>query len=267
MNRLHARPALLSGGLLSGAFSGALAAGMILAGAAHAQGVEAPANSVLAPSPPPASEGTPPSGYAWGGGWMSNHYAGAYGGGMLALNPNRSLWEDGFAVRGDISAGRYSYNAIDRHVGLFDGDLLVGYRKATEAGNFGGYVGVAHIKHDNNDPAARLRGSKTGVAVLGEYSNTINKKVEVNLQGRYAEPFSSWSVSGRALWKMGDYQWFGPQVSFLRNDDYKEMTVGPLLKTMTSFGEVGLSGGWRHPIDSNNKDGYFASVYVAVPIR
>lgn len=252
-----------------GTFSAALIAGLALTGAAHAQGVEAAGNTSLAPAVP-VTEGAPAEGYAWGGGWVSNHYDGGYAGLMEALNSQHSLWEDGAVLRADLSAGRYSYSApgfVDKHVELFDGDVAVGYRKATASGTFGGYVGVAHISHHNNDPAASIRGSKTGVALLGEYSNTINKKFEVDLQGRYASPFSTASVSGQALWKMGDYAWVGPQVSFVRNDSYKEMTVGPLVKVRTSFGEVGLSGGYRHALKSNGSDGYFASVYLAVPFH
>lgn len=265
MNRLLARPKALLG-----ASAAALALGLTLPGAASAQGVEIPAGSSLTPSAP-VTEGAPPRGYAWGGAWISNHYAGGYAGVMQSLSSDRSLWEDGYVLRLDANGGGYSYSApgfVDRNVGFFDGDVMVGYRKSSAAGNFGGYMGLVHISHDNADPAAPIRGSKTGVAAAGEYSNTFDKRVEVALQGRYASPFSTWSASGRALWKVTDYAWLGPQVTYVENDaPYKEMTVGPLLKFNTSFGEVGISGGYRHPIDSDAGDGYFASVYLSVPVR
>lgn len=248
----------------------AFVAGLAAAGIAHAQTSGEPASSSVSPSVP-AAEGAPPAAYVWAGGWFSNHYAGGYAGGMKALNKDNSLWDDGFVVRLDVSGGRYTYNApgfLDKNIGTVDADVMLGYRNNTDKGTFGVYVGPAYLTHDNSDPAASIRGSKTGAAVLAEYSNTINKNLEVYLQGRFATPFSTYSTTGRVLYKIADDVWLGPQVTLNGNDaPYKELTAGPFLKFNTHFGEIGFTGGYRHPMKSGNADGYFASVYFAVPIR
>lgn len=248
----------------------ALAAAAVAPGAAHAQASAQPASSAVSPSVP-TETAAPPTAYGWGGVWFSNHYAGGYGGVMQSLKPDGSLWEDGPAMRFDVSGGQYTYNNgpayVGEEIGVVDVDLMVGYRKFTQSGTFSGWVGPAFIQHDNPDPAASIRGSKLGAAVLGEYQNTFNKNLEVSLQGRFATPFSTWSAAARGLYKVSGPLWVGPQVTLYGNDNYKELTVGPFAKLNTSFGEVGVSGGYRHPITSGNKDGYFASVYFSVPLR
>jgi len=250
----------------------ALAAAGLAPGAAHAQTSAQPASSaVTTPTPVDGDAAAPPTAYGWGGVWFSNHYAGGYGGVMQSLKRDGSLWEDGPVMRLDVSGGQYTYNNapayVGEEVGIVDADIMVGYRKFTDSGTFSGWVGPAYIEHDNPDPAAAIRGSKFGAAFLGEYQNTFNKNLEVSLQGRFATPFSTWSAAARGLYKVSGPLWLGPQATLYGNDDYKELTVGPFAKLNTSFGEVGVTGGYRHPMTSGNKDGYFASVYFAVPLR
>ena len=47
---------------------------------------------------------------------------------------------------------------------------------------------------------------------------------------------------------------------------YRESTFGAVMKVNAKFGEVGLSGGYRHVYTSGHSDGYFASAYVGIPI-
>jgi len=208
-------------------------------------------------------------GYAWAGGWASNHYSGGYAGALVALSSDKSLYDDGLALRADVSGGNYTYNApgfVDKSVGLVDADAMLGYRHNTDVGTFAGYVGLAYMSHDNPDRAARLRGSETGVALVGEYQNNIQKSTQLYLQARYASPFETWSGSGRVLWKVSDKVWVGPQVSLYRNKTYDEVSGGPFLKLDLGGGEIGVSAGVRHPTRSGNADGYYASAYFALPI-
>lgn len=249
----------------------ALAAAMAMAGAAHAQTSAEPASAAVSPSVAPVAGAQAPSAYAWGGAWFSNHYAGGYGGAMKALNADNSLWDDGAVVRVDVSGGRYTYNAVgfsDEDVGIVDATVMVGYRKNTDNGSFSAYVGPAYIEHDNDDPAASIRGSEFGAAVLAEYVNRPSQNVELYLQGRFSSPFSTYGGAARALYRVSEGVWLGPQVTLYGNDaTYQEITVGPFAKVNTTFGEIGVTGGYRHPTKSGNKDGYFASVYFALPLR
>jgi hypothetical protein len=248
----------------------ALIAGLAVAGIAHAQASGEPASSSLSPSVP-AVEGAPPAAYVWAGTWFSNNYVGGYGGVMKALNHDDSLWDDGFVVRLDASGGHYTYNApgfSNVSVGTVDADVMLGYRKNTDAGNIGAYVGPSYLTHDNPDRAASIRGSQVGAAFLTEYANTFNKNLEVYLQGRFSTPFSTYSAAGRVLYKVVGDVWVGPEMTLYGNDSpYQEITVGPFVKLNTHFGEVGVSGGYRHPFKAGNADGYFASVYFSLPIR
>jgi hypothetical protein len=247
----------------------ALAAAMALGGAAHAQGNQEPTSPAVTPAVP-VTEGAAPSGYAWAGGWFSNHYSGGYAGVLKALNADKSLYDDGFAVRGDISGGSYTYNApgfVDRSVNVVDADVMAGYRHSTGIGNFSGYVGLAYVDHDNPDPSAQLRGSKTGLGLIGEYQNNPDKDTQVYVQARYASPFETWSGSARVLWKVTEKVWVGPQVAVYRNKTYDEVSGGPFLKVDTGRGELGFSAGYRHPTKSGNADGYYATAYFALPLR
>ncbi|WP_293681267.1 cellulose biosynthesis protein BcsS [uncultured Phenylobacterium sp.] len=247
----------------------AFVAGLVLAGVAHAQGSASSASSSPTPAAP-ATEGAPPSGYAWAGAWVSNDYAGGYAGALRTFNADNSLYDSGFAVRGDISGGEYSYSApgfLDRNVSLVDADVMVGYRKRAGAGTLSGYVGLAYIDHDNPDPAARPRGSKTGLALRGEYQITPDSRTEIHLQARYATPFQTWSGSGRVLWKVSDRVSLGPEVSLTRNSRHREVSVGPHMKLRTGAGELGFSAGYRHPTKSGAADGYYAAAYLAAPFR
>jgi len=248
----------------------ALIAGLAVTGIAHAQTSTGPASSSLSPSVP-VVEGAPPSAYAWAGAWFSNHYAGGYGGAMKALNRDNSLWDDGFVVRLDASGGHYNYYTAglsNVNVSTVDADVMLGYRKNTDIGNISAYVGPSYLTHNNPDPAAPIHGSKVGATFLAEYNNTVNKNLEFYLQGRFATPFSTYSAAGRVLYKVAGDVWLGPEVTLYGNNaPYQEISVGPFLKVNTHFGEVGFSGGYRHPVRAGNADGYFASVYFAVPLH
>lgn len=245
----------------------ALIAGLAIAGAANAQ-ESAGTSSATIPGAP-VTEGAPPSGYAWGGAWISNHYQGGYAGAVKALNAENSLYESGFAIRGDINVGEYGYNTsglTDHEVGLVDADLMLGYRSSTEGGTLSAYVGVAYVDHDNSDPTAPLRGSETGLAVALEYQHTPNTQTEIQLQARYASPFETWSGSGRILWDVSDRFSIGPEVALSNNRDYSEVTIGPHLRVRAGAGELGFSAGYRHPTRTEDDDGYYASAYFALPI-
>lgn len=246
----------------------AFAAAMALAGAAYAQ-ADQPTSASVTPAVP-VTEGAPPSAYVWAGGYVSNHYTGGYAGGVKSLNIDKSLYDDGFAIRGDLSGGEYTYNApgyLDKSVSLFDADLMAGYRHSTNIGTFAGYAGLAYTDHHNPDPAARLRGSETGLALLGEYQQNADKDTQVYAQARYASPFETWSGSARVLWKVSDRVWVGPQISALRNKTYNEVSGGPFVKVDTGRGEFGFSAGYRHPGSSGDPSGYYATAYFALPIR
>ena len=226
-------------------------------------------NPSLSPVPTKAEAGAA-SAYAWAGTWFSNHYLGGYLGAMKALNETDDLWADGFILRADASGGSYRYDApgfVDVQVGTLDSDVMLGYRKNVGKGAFSAFVGPSYAFHHNPDPAADLRGDEFGVKILAEYSGLLDQNLEGSLQGSYRTTFSTYSVAGRMLYHASDAVWIGPQVTLFGNEaPYREGTFGAVLKVNAKFGEIGLSGGYRHVYTSGNSDGYFASAYLGIPI-
>lgn len=237
----------------------------------HAQSREQNPVSTAATPVIPVGEGGPAPAYAWAGTWFSNNYLGGYVGGMAALNEEHDLWSDGAVLRADLSAGRYEYNSagfIDRHVRTIDAALLIGYRKKIGKGGVAIYAGPSYIEHHNPDPAADLRGDRFGGKVLAEYTTPIGQNFEWTLQGSFNTAYDTFSLAGRVVYHVSDSVWAGGQATLFGNEaPYRESTFGPLLKVNTSFGEVGFSGGYRHVYTSGHRDGYYASVYLGLPIN
>lgn len=70
------------------------------------------------------------------------------------------------------------------------------------------------------------------------------------------------------MFRTSEAVWIGPQVTLYGNNaPYQESTFGPNVKINTDFGELGFSGGYRHVYTSGNPDGYFASIYLGLPIE
>jgi hypothetical protein len=252
------------------AVSIAIVACAAFAGAAQAQSGAEPVSPSVAPTVFQGEPGSA-SAYAWAGTWFSNHYLGGYVGAMKALNETDDLWSDGFVVRFDASGGSYSYNATgfrNVDVGTLDADVMLGYRKRTGSGTFSIYAGPSYAFHQNPDHAADIRGTQWGAKFLAQYSAQLRDDLSGDIQGSYSTAFDTYSVAGQLLYRVSDQVWLGPQVTLYGNNaPYQESTFGPLMKIMTTFGEIGFSAGYRHVYTSGNPDGYFASVYVGMPIE
>ena len=236
---------------------------------AQAQQPGEPINPSLTPAP--TGEGGPASAYAWAGGWFSNHYAGGYAGIMKALNDSDDLWSDGFSFRVDGSGGSYTYDSMgfnNINVDTYDVDAMIGYRAKVNKGMFSIYVGPTYQSHDNPDPAADIRGSEFGAKVLADISGPLADNLDGYAQGSFSTAFSTYSLTGRLLWHVSDTVWLGPQATlFGNNAPYSESTFGPYLKFNTNFGEIGVAAGYRHAYTSGHSDGYFATIYLGLPIQ
>ncbi|WP_214625345.1 cellulose biosynthesis protein BcsS [Sphingobium nicotianae] len=241
---------------------------MTLMGSALAQSTGETVNPSLPPVAAKTEAGTV-STYAWAGTWFSDHYLGGYLGAMKSLNATGDLWTDGFVLRGDVSGGSYRYDStgfVNVRVGTLDSDVMLGYRKNVGKGAFSAYVGPSYAFHHNPDPAAALRGDEFGAKFLAEYSGSLAQNLEGSLQGSYRTTFSTYSLTGRLLYRVSDSAWIGPQATLFGNDSpFRESTFGGVLKINTKFGEIGVSGGYRHVYTSGNSDGYFASAYLGIP--
>jgi hypothetical protein len=217
-------------------------------------------------------EAGPASAYVWGGLWFSNHYLGGYVGGLKSLNETGDLWSDGWVLRADASGGRYTYSNLpgfrNIDVGTLDSDIMIGYRTKAAKGTFAFYAGPSYAFHQNPDPAADLRGTEFGAKFLAEYSGPLSDDLEGYAQASYNTSYSTYSMAGRVLHRFSDNVWAGGQATLYGNKaPYTESTFGPYVKIITSFGEVGISGGYRHVYTSGGSDGYFASIYVGLPLE
>lgn len=256
---------------------GALAVSVLLgisigaATAANAQPTEQPGFMPIVPALT-VGKGTAPSTYGWAGTWFSNSYVGGYAGLMRTLNKSNNLWDDGFFIRFDSTGGSYNYSSVSygsADVGMWTGDLMLGYRKRIDTtGTLSVSLGPAFEYHNNPDPAADIRGTEVGAKILAEYSSTIDQNFQVNLQGSFATPFSVYAASGRVLYQVVDKVWVGPQATLYGNNaPYQEGTFGAFVKVDTEYGEFGVSGGYRRPFTSGDPDGYFASLFFGLPIQ
>src|SRR5262249_10170497 len=104
------------------------------------------ATQTVAPAPAvPPPQGTKPVILSvWAGYGHTEHSDGGYFGGLAPLNGNLLL--DGFAVRGDVSVGRYdvTVGTQETHGNGHDADLLIGYRKKIGDWWLTGYGGGAY---------------------------------------------------------------------------------------------------------------------------
>lgn len=228
------------------------------------------------PSSAPGGSGAPPLAYVWAGTWFSNHYDGGYVGGMTSLG-NNNLWGDGFVVRLDASGGQYNYplgNGNTQNVPMYDASVMLGYRKRLDnASTLTVFFGPSVETHQNSDPNAAISGTEAGARVFVDYSNKLNANTEFDLQGGYASPFASYNTTARLIFQVAPKLWVGPQATLYGNrSPYQEETFGGYLKYAADFGDVGFSAGYRHPSITTagsltKGDGYFASVYLGVPIK
>ncbi len=241
-----------------------------LIGPVRAQSTEQPVNPSLTPTVTRGDAGAA-SVYAWAGLWFSNHYVGGYIGAIKALNEADDLWSDGWVLRFDASGGSYSYNSIgynDLRIGTLDSDVMLGYRQKIDKGTFAAYIGPSYAFHQNPDPAADIRGTEFGVKIMADYSAPLDEDFRGNLQGSYTTTFSTYAFAGRLVYRISDMVSVGPQATvFGNNAPYQESTFGPYMGINMGFGELGISGGYRHVYTSGNSDGYFASIYFGLPIE
>jgi hypothetical protein len=244
------------------------------ANSAQAQSTQATASMPSAITPTISlGQGTAPTTYGWAGTWFSDHYAGGYVGAVTALNSN--LWTNGFLLRGDVSAGRYNYvsSGSDVDVTMHGADMMLGYRAIVGTSSFTIYGGPSYEAQPNGDPAAAIHGTKVGAKVFGDFSNKLTQDLELDLQGSFATPFSTYSATARLLYQVADRIWVGPQATLYGNRaPYQEGTVGAYVKYVARNYEMGASGGYRHPMKTtsgslSDADGYFASIYIGVPFH
>jgi hypothetical protein len=220
--------------------------------------------------------GTPvaPTLELWTGGYVSNSFIGGYFGGVTALNPERSLWADGFVLRVDLSGGRYSSTLFDTgaptdaKINTHSGSMFFGYRAKVGEGLLTGYLGPSWESHLNPDPTASIRGTEVGIKTLVDYSAAYNNRVELYVGGTYATAFQTYTATARVGFQIADTNvWLGPQIGYFQNEaPYREGQVGGYIRTKLYGVDVSVSGGYRNPF-TDSPTGYFASLYLGVPFR
>ncbi len=213
-----------------------------------------------------------PKGYAWIGTWISNHYAGGYVGGLKSLGDS-DLWQDSFLLRIDGSGGQYSYLSSGQTLqsALYDASLLIGYRKIIDRSSISIFIGPSFEQHSRTEVNAALRGFEAGARIIGDYSYKHSADLEFAVQLSYATPFRVYSGNARVLYQVMDRLWLGPQIAIYGNRaPYQEGSLGIVAKYETSFGELGISTGYRQTFKTSvgtpsGKEGYFLSAFFALP--
>jgi len=208
--------------------------------------------------------------YVWGGVAWNNGYVGGYGGGVIAFNGN--LISDGLILRAEGGGGQYDYNLIQPggannfEVSTNNASALVGYRTAVGQGWLTGYLGVQREEQANDvDPNAELQGSETGFKGIVEYWVPVGDKWQIVAFGSAAEPFGTWVGYGRLTYMVTDRIKIGPETMYFENQAYRDGRIGGYMSLDVNWGEISISGGYRHPY-TDSPDGYYANVTVGVPL-
>jgi hypothetical protein len=106
-----------------------------------------------------------------------------------------------------------------------------------------GYVGAKYETHDNDDHAAKVRGTEVGVRALLEYYTQLNPNIDFYASGSYSSAFGNWYAFSRLGFKVVPQRWTGPEFSYFRSDDsdYRETRLGWFVRFDEIFPGYSLS--------------------------
>lgn len=248
----------------------------VLAASAYAQegGSSVFAPSFTVPARLVPSSNVRPWAEAWAGFSFQNNAYGGYWGGNFALNNPRNVWDDGFLLRYEGSAGTYHYATGVIASGSVNavyntGAFMFGYRKKVGDGLATGYVGV-NYQHDNtDDPTAKIHDTKAGAKVLGEYytpfgDGTFDFWGQVGYSSVY-NTFTAYMRPGMRVAK--DLPGFvkeiriGPDVGYFSNFvPYRQYNVGGFAQfALAASSSFTIAGGYRDPTTPGSADGYYVN--------
>ena len=217
-----------------------------------------------APSPP-AQPGASPSLAFWTGASYAPVFGGAFLGAVVPFQGN--LWADNnLLFRANAMVGRYRYNAtgfVNVHVDTYNGDLMVGYRKAV--GNdwwLSSYIGANFDQQNNPDPAATVRGTQWGLRGIAELYGPLTQKLLLSTFVSYSTAFQTYYVATKVGYRITDKVSFGPEIAALGNTGFRNMRYGAATDVQTGLGMLILSAGFQQDISGSSKGGLYANLYL-----
>jgi hypothetical protein len=207
---------------------------------------------------------------AWVGLGVTHTFVGGWVGGVVALNPQRNVWDSGFVLRAEGLVGGYDVDGFDGHGIMSGGSWMFGYRQKVGDGLLTGYIGANYENHDTPDRFADIRGLEVGFRALGEYYTRITPSVDFYGQASYSTAFDATFVFGRNGYQLASTIWAGPEAAYYRNEsDFSEYRLGGFVRfENTFFGNgITLSGGWVNAIREQDDDGWYAALNVDFQFR
>lgn len=214
---------------------------------------------------------------AWSGAGVTNHFYGAWVGGVIALNESRNVWADGLVVRLEGVIGHYNYTTTAlpngrSNVPMQAGALMVGYRKVLGSTTLTGYVGAAIEHAQNKDTTAKVRGTDIGLRVLVEMYSRLSSFQDVYAQASYSTAFSKWNVLLRPGFQIRRNVWVGPEGQLfgsrgsIGSSRYTEGRVGGFVQFQfegQTLSNIIFSGGHTANLSKagqNGHQGYYVQV-------
>jgi hypothetical protein len=191
-------------------------------------------------------------------------------GAVFALN--RNLNTDGWLLRLRGGAGHYEYNrtaSLEQKVDFEVGELMLGYQTFIgPATRVSFYAGANVENHDNDDPLAKVKGTKWGFKGQGEIFHQFNASWYGLLLGTYSTAFDSYFILGKLGYKVSPAVAVGPEVAFLGNDRFDRIHVGGFVAfdvNWATASQIILSAGYAIDTRDNsltNNDGVYGKVHL-----
>jgi hypothetical protein len=163
---------------------------------------------------------------------------------------NRNLTVDGWLFRLKGGAGSYDYNrapGLHQDADFQTGEFMIGYQTFVGSTRFSGYVGPNVEHHDNPDPLATVKGTEWGIKGQGEVFMPMSDRWYVFALANVAPGIS-----------------VGPELSFLGNDRFDAVRLGPFVAIdMGPGAQLILSAGYSWDTNSDalndHSGGYFTA--------
>jgi Cellulose biosynthesis protein BcsS len=225
------------------------------------------------PGPVPVvTSGAPPYMEAWLGFGLTQSYYGTWVGGVVALNPQRNVWESGFVLRGEATIGRYDVenNPFQDSVLMHGASWMFGYRQRIGEGTLTGYIGANYENHDNDSKFDRVRGLEVGFRALVEYYTRITPSWDIYAQASHSTAFDTTFLFARSGFQLSSTIWAGPETAYFRNvSDYSENRLGAFVRFENGFfgNGITLSGGWVNALRGEDDDGWYAALNIDFQFR
>lgn len=197
---------------------------------------------------------------AWTGVSSSPDSLYAYAGGAYALGGNMDA--EGMVVRIGGGGGEYVTDGADpRRVDHYDVDLMLGYRMQLGRAIVTAYAGSAVEQHRNDDPGSDLRGTQFGIKAQAEAYMPVTDDIYLSAFGNYSTAFESFNVSAKAVYRLTETLWIGPETAILGRRQFDEMRTGIATAYRIADGtELAVSTGYAWGMAEDKDGGIYGGI-------